>query len=107
MAPEVVDQFVEDLLKVPARVWRETFDGPLHYDDLDQLASIETPALLLWGDNDRLVGRQMQEDLEARIAHAELVVYPGASHTPRWDDPSRFASDTARMVKRVAVEEPR
>jgi pimeloyl-ACP methyl ester carboxylesterase len=49
----------------------------------------------------------MQEDLEARIADAELVVYPGASHTPRWDDPSRFASDTASLVKRVAVEEPR
>ena len=27
MAPEVVDQFVEDLLKVPARVWRETSRG--------------------------------------------------------------------------------
>lgn len=107
MAPEVVDQFVEDLLKVPARVWRETFEGLLQYDDLNQLASIEIPALLLWGDNDRLVGRQMQEDLEAGMADAELVVYPGASHTPRWDDPSRFASDAASLVKRVAVEEPR
>ena len=107
MAPEVVDQFVEDLLKVPARVWRETFEGLLQYDDLNQLASIEIPALLLWGDNDRLVGRQMQEDLEAGMADAELVVYPGASHTPRWDDPPRFASDAASLVKRVAVEEPR
>jgi non-heme chloroperoxidase len=107
MAPEVVDQFVEDLLKVPARVWRETFEGLLQYDDLNQLASIATPALLLWGDNDRLVGRQMQEDLEAGMADAELVVYPGASHTPRWDDPPRFASDAASLVKRVAVEEPR
>ncbi|MDF2731294.1 MAG: alpha/beta hydrolase fold protein [Acidimicrobiia bacterium] len=107
MAPEVVDQFVEDLLKVPARVWRETFQGLIQYDDLNQLASIETPVLLIWGDNDRLVGRQMQEDLEARIAHAKLVVYPGAGHTPRWDDPSRFATDTASLVKRVASLKPR
>ena len=106
MAPEVVDLFVEDLLKVPARVWRETFDGLLQYDDLNQLTSIETPALLLWGDNDHW-WTTIQEDLEAGIADAELVIYPDAGHTPRWDDPSRFASDTASLVKRVAVDEPR
>jgi pimeloyl-ACP methyl ester carboxylesterase len=47
MAPEVVDQFVEDLLKVPARVWRETFEGLLQYDDLNQSrASRHSPVAL-------------------------------------------------------------
>jgi non-heme chloroperoxidase len=104
MAPEVVDQFVQELLKVPARVWRETFAGLLQYDDINQLTRISTPTLLIWGDDDQLVGRQMQEDLKAGIAHAELVVYPGAGHTPRLDDPSRFASDIASLVRRVAAE---
>ena len=110
IAPEVVDQYVRELLKVPARVWRETFADLLQYDDLNQLTRIASPTLLIWGDADQLVGRQMQDDLQAGIADAELVVYPGAGHVPRWDHPSRFASDTASLVKRVAGrhrDEPR
>lgn len=33
VAPEVVDQFVDELLKVPARVWQAIFSGLLNYDD--------------------------------------------------------------------------
>jgi non-heme chloroperoxidase len=104
IAPEVVDQLVKDLLKVPARVWRETFAGLLTYDDLDSLGRIAAPTLLIWGDADQLVGRQMQHELKAGIAHAELVVYFGAGHTPRLDDPARFASETTSFLRRVAGE---
>lgn len=105
LAPEVVDRFVDELLKVPARVWLQTFRGLLDYDDLDHLGQITAPTLLIWGNDDRLVLRQMQDDLQAAIPKADLHVYPGAGHTPRWDDPIRFASDVVAFVEQLAQGE--
>lgn len=104
--PGVVDQFVGELLKVPAHVWRETFAGLLEYDDTGELGRIETPTLLLWGDADALVGRDMQDHLAEHIPGAELIVYRGVGHTPRWEEPSRFASDVAAFVARVLSPPP-
>lgn len=104
--PEVVDRLVSELLKVPAHVWREVFAALLQYDDVDELGRITAPAQLLWGDADTLVGRKTQEQLAARLASAELVVYPGVGHTPRWEDPARFASDVCRFVEQLRVASP-
>ena len=99
--PEVVDRLVDELMKLPARVWREMFAGLLLYDDTAELGRIAAPTLLIWGDADGLVGRDMQQQLAGRIAGASLLVYPGIGHTPRWEDPSRFASDVVRFVEDV------
>lgn len=101
VAPEVIDQQVGELLKVPARVWREMFAGLLQYDDRTELARIAAPVLLIWGDSDGVVGRQMQNQLEEHIPCAELVVYHGVGHTPRWEDPARFAADVIAFVERA------
>lgn len=36
---------------------------------------------------------------EARITDATLVVYPGAGHTPRWEEPQLFADDLAESPR--------
>jgi pimeloyl-ACP methyl ester carboxylesterase len=107
VAPDVQDQLTAEALKVPARVWRETFAGLLAYDDLMELGRITAPVLLIWGDADGLVGREMQEELLQRLSSATLVSYPGIGHTPRWEDPHRFASDMAAFVQRVRTTEER
>ena len=93
LAPELIDQLAADLAKAPVRVWREMFDAILRYDDRDDLARIGAPTLLIWGDADQLVGREMQEELVRRIPNARLAAYAGVGHTPRWEDPARFARD--------------
>src|SRR5262249_40515081 len=49
----VDDAFVEAMigesLKVPARVWGETFGSLLGYDDSGELASLDAPVLIAWG----------------------------------------------------------
>jgi non-heme chloroperoxidase len=102
LAPAVQEALVAEVLKVPARVWRETFAGLLEYDDLDELVRVTAPTLLIWGDADGLVLREMQEELLQRLPNATLVVHVGAGHTPRWDDPARFASDAASFVRRLS-----
>jgi non-heme chloroperoxidase len=98
---EMLDRLVEEVLKVPARVWREVFAGLLQYDDQVELADISTPTMLIWGDADTLITQEMQDSLRARITAAELLVYAGVGHTPRWEDPARFSSDVAAFVERT------
>ena len=97
----MLDTLVAELLKVPAHVWREMFAALLQYDDMTELARINAPTRLVWGDADALVSRDMQDQLARLIPAAELLVYPGVGHTPRWDDPSRFASDAAAFAERL------
>jgi len=58
-------------------------------------------AEFLFGDADALVSRAMQDELAAAIPDADLLVYPGAGHTPRWDEPIRFSDDLAAFARRV------
>jgi non-heme chloroperoxidase len=99
--PELLDELANEATKVPARVWKETFAALLDYDDLLDLAHIAAPTLLVWGDTDTVVNRDMQAVLTQRIRGAELVVYPGVGHTPRWEDPMRFAADVAGFIERT------
>jgi non-heme chloroperoxidase len=102
LPPALLDELVGELLKVPARVWKETFAGLQTYNDMAELERVAVPTLLVWGDADRLVTRSMQDSLAERIRGAELRIYEGVGHTPRWEEPARFASDVTAFVERSA-----
>ena len=77
------------------------FAALLQYDDRPELGRVAAPTLLIWGAADEVVGREMQDELLARVSGAELVVYQGVGHTPRWEDPARFAADVTAFVART------
>jgi pimeloyl-ACP methyl ester carboxylesterase len=107
LPPEVLDELVAEMQKVPAHVWRETF-GALHrYDDVAELHRIAAPALLIWGDGDPLVSHEMQRQLLDRLPGATLITYTGVGHTPRWEDPDRFAADVVTFLDGVSTRERR
>jgi pimeloyl-ACP methyl ester carboxylesterase len=106
LPPELVDLLVEELLKVPTRVWQETFAGLLEYDDLSELGRIAAPTLLLWGDADAVVPRRMQDHLARSIPGSVLLVYQGVGHTPRWENPMRFSGDLASFARQVSRPQP-
>ncbi len=101
LAPELVDLLVDDLLEVPAAAWKEMFGSLLDYDDTRELSQVRAPVLLVWGDADSLVPRHMQDELVRLLPHAELSVYEGVGHTPRWEQAERFARDLATFVSQV------
>lgn len=90
-------------LKVPARVWRESFRALLEHDDTRGLDRIVAPVLLVWGDADQIIGRADQDALLAALPSASLRVYPGAGHSPHLEDPERFAADLLEFVSGLAV----
>ncbi len=101
VAPDLADLLVDEILAVPARVWKQTFAGLLAYDDQTELPLIETPTLLVWGDADALVSRALQDQLAGSIPAADVLVYPGVGHTPRWDDPARFSNDLMTFARGI------
>jgi non-heme chloroperoxidase len=101
LSSSTVDQLVDEVVKVPAVAWQEMFASLLAYDDSMELARLTVPVLMLWGECDPLIGRAMQETLRTELPRAELRVYEGAGHTPRWEQPTRFASDVASFTHAV------
>jgi pimeloyl-ACP methyl ester carboxylesterase len=103
LAAELVELLVEDLLKVPVRVWQEMFVSLVDYDDMSELPLVEAPTLLVWGDADPLIPRSMQDELVRVLPRAELVVYRGVGHTPRWEEPVRFAEHITTFASQLSA----
>jgi hypothetical protein len=43
----------------------------------------------------------MQDHLARSMPDADLLVYTGVGHTPRWEDPVRFSSDLVTFARQV------
>lgn len=99
-----LDMVVRESLKVPARVWRAALAALLEVDHAAELPRITAPTLIVWGDRDAIFPRSDQEALLSAMPHARLLVYPGAGHSPHWEEPDRFAADlTAFVTEDVAA----
>jgi non-heme chloroperoxidase len=98
LAPEQLDTFVGESLKVPAGIWKETAAGFLEIDLMAELARIGSPALLVYGERDNFVRAAERERLTGAIPRARRVVYEGIGHAVHWDDPERFAAELAEFA---------
>src|SRR5918998_6179171 len=78
---------VAESLKVPARVWRDYYEGVLTIDDTARLGEIGAPTLILWGERDLVLPREEQERRAAVIPNATLRVYPHTGHLVHWERP--------------------
>lgn len=97
---EFFEWILSETLKLPARLWRETFDQLLAHDDTASLGRITAPTLLLWGERDALFSREDQDRVVSAIAGARLTVYAETGHCPNWERPELVAADLARFVAR-------
>jgi non-heme chloroperoxidase len=99
VSPSFLDTVVGESLKVPARVWRAAFGAHMAARDLTgDLAAMEAPALLVWGDRDDYAGRSDQETLLTAIPRARLVTYQGVGHAVHWEQPGLVARDLTAFV---------
>ncbi len=93
------NQIVRESLKVPAFVWRATFEGLMEDDSFGELHTIKTPTLIIWGDQDTILPRSDQKAIAATITGSRLVVYAGAGHAFYWEEPDRVASDLVDFIE--------
>lgn len=99
---EVPEQFVEDRVRdgmiIPAHVWKAALKGLCEATPPTEAGMIYAPALILYGGLDGLLPQADQEELAARIAGAELKVYPDAGHLVLWECPEQVADDARAFL---------
>lgn len=61
------------------------------------------PALLVWGENDRIIPVEHAQQALELVPHGRLEVFPKAGHFPFNDDPARFV---AVLHEFIAATEP-
>ncbi len=96
---EFLERVVSESLKVPARVWRDYYEGVLTVDDTARLGEIGAPTLILWGEQDIVLPRKEQEGRAAVIPDATLRVYPDTGHLVHWERPEWVVRDLEAFIK--------
>lgn len=94
-----METMIQESLKVPLHVWRETLKGLMEDDSFQELHKIEAPTLIIWGDQDSLLPREDAEALAAAIPGAQFLVYHGAGHVFYWEEPERVAENLAAFIE--------
>ncbi len=97
------ETIIQENLKVPAFIWRETFEGLMSDDSPAKLHTIKAPTLIIWGDQDVILPREDQERLVAAIPGSRFVVYTGAGHAFYWEEPDRVASDLVEFIEALDI----
>jgi non-heme chloroperoxidase len=101
---EFLERAVSQSLKVPARVWRDYWEGVvLTTDDTARLGEIDAPTLILWGEQDALLPREEQEWRAAAMPNATLRVYPETGHLAHWVRPEWVVRDLEAFLKETAA----
>jgi pimeloyl-ACP methyl ester carboxylesterase len=95
---EFIETLVQESLKVPARVWKAVLEGLLEDESAEEISKIQSPTLIVWGEQDTIVSRNEQETIAVAIPDSRLVVYPGAGHALYCEEPARLASDLVAFM---------
>jgi pimeloyl-ACP methyl ester carboxylesterase len=97
---EFLETVVSESLKLPARVWRDYWEGVvLTVDHAARLDGIGVPTLILGGEQDALFPREEQERLAAAIPGATLKLYPETGHAVHWERPEWVVRDLEAFIK--------
>jgi pimeloyl-ACP methyl ester carboxylesterase len=100
----IMDVLSRESRKVPARVWRDVFEGLLAAEPPLETGRVSAPTLIVWGARDSLLARADQEAMAAEIPGARLVVYDGVGHLPVIEAPERVAADLSALCDAVAAQ---
>jgi non-heme chloroperoxidase len=96
---EFFDKMISESLKIPARVWRDYWEGVvLAPDHASRLHEIEAPTLIIWGDKDAVFSREDPERLAGAIPGATLKVYTETGHAVHWERPEQFVRDLEEFM---------
>lgn len=104
--PWYIDGRVQDGVRIPAYVWRETLAGLVSARPPTDTATITAPTLIMWGARDELLTREDQQALAAATPASRLIVYQDTGHLVLWEQPERVASDLTAFVGGLASDPP-
>ena len=85
--------------------WYRLYDREIlalfdNYDLREKLPGIRCPALVVRGDESRVLGRQAAEDMARAIPAGEMVEIPKATHPAHLDNPDGFRETVMLFLKK-------
>jgi non-heme chloroperoxidase len=96
---EMLAVFVDESLRVPARVWRQMLDGLLEDDRRPlSLSDVAAPTLVLGGERDAFWPPAELAALHAALPASTLALWPDSGHSPHWEAPERFVAELAAFL---------
>jgi rifampin ADP-ribosylating transferase len=93
-----VEDRVDDGVRMPANVWRESLIGLCTAVPPTDTGTIAAPTLIIWGGRDEVLSYEDQEALASAIPGARLTVYDDTGHLVLWEQPERVARDLTEFV---------
>lgn len=79
-------------------VMRQTFKNIINEDLTPFLFKIKTPALLLWGENDKIIPVKTAYFLKEKIPQAELRIIKGGNHRFPYEKPEIFVREVMNFL---------
>ena len=96
----ILKTYVDESMKVPARVWKTVAIGSMTVDYSKALTELSAPTLIIWGDKDVFCPKADQYILTKAIKRSSLLIYEGVGHAVQWEDPKRFTNDILDFINR-------
>jgi pimeloyl-ACP methyl ester carboxylesterase len=66
----------------------------------EHLSQIQTPTLILWGEEDRLIPVEAAHEFHEGIRNSRLVIYHGTGHLPQEEAPDESAAQVRAFLAR-------
>ncbi len=101
----MIDRYWE-LLRYPGNRAATMARFSTTYQPLEEaeIASLDIPTLILWGEEDRLIPLAAGRWLDQTLPDSELVIYPGIGHLPNEEASDATLADVRQWLKRVSWE---
>mmetsp|Transcript_43501 Transcript_43501/g.70578 ORF Transcript_43501/g.70578 Transcript_43501/m.70578 type:complete len:309 (-) Transcript_43501:207-1133(-) len=97
-----VTLWINEALKLPDYVWRDTLYGAVTTDNGPFLKNIQVPVLIITGKHDFIFYPSTQAKVTAALPNAKSNVYVNDGHCPHREEPTRFIADLHGLLSQVA-----
>ncbi|WP_341711193.1 alpha/beta hydrolase [Erythrobacter sp.] len=80
---------------------RQRFGTPRRSFAAEQVAAMQVPTLVMWGEEDALISFDAAKWYMANLPNATLVAYPGIGHIPMEETADRSAADLEAWLQKI------
>lgn len=84
---EFVEYYLKRIAELTPELFLQLFDEMKHHDVLKDLEKIETPSLIMGGDEDQVIPNYYQNILVEKLPNAQFHEIKAGSHVPQVDFP--------------------
>ena len=96
-----IELYIQQVAEMDPAILIHLMEGYENYDSLAWLPTLNTPTLILAGENDRIIPLEQQELIHQLIPKSELEVIRHGSHCPQMDLPDLVNQKIEAFLNRI------